>query len=145
MIVENRATHAAFMQANLDVAAASCWAGWLAHNGPCAVLVVTAWGDLRTPWEAGLTPVVLAPVRDLLAAEEDAELARVLGAYDPQREVVFVFLRTDGGLSAYRVQPHLAPPQAYAELGGQLSDFRLTRREFDALRDRARSPRRNGS
>ena len=144
MVIENRDTHAAFMQANLDVAAASGWAGWLQHNAPCAVLVVTAWGDLRVPWEAGTTPVMLTPVSDLLALADEPDLARVLQAYDPQREVAFVFLRADGGTSAYRVQPRLAPPQAFAEMGGQLSDFRLTRREFDALRRRAQSQRDTG-
>ena len=83
-----------------------------------AVQVVTEWGDLRVPWEAGTTPVMLAPVSDLVALADEPDLARVLRAYDPQREVALVFLRADGGTSAYRVQPRLAPPQAYAELSG---------------------------
>jgi hypothetical protein len=133
MIVENRATHAAFMRANLDIAAAHAWQGWLTH-GPCAIVVLSAYAREGTTWEDGMTPGVVLSAAMLREVDDTAEVLRLLDEYDPRRELVFVFLREDDSLSAYRVQPPLAPPQAYAELGGQLSDFRLTRAEFDALR-----------
>jgi len=137
-LIENRATHAAFIRANLDVAAAWSWRCYL-EQGRCAFVVVSEWGEARIPWHAGTTPGMLAPATDLLAALDDPDLARLLDEYDPQREVVFVFLRTDGGMSAYRVLTDPAPPQAFVELGGQLREFRLTRREFAKFRARSAS------
>lgn len=134
-MIENRATHAAFIRANLDVAAACAWSCYL-EQGRCAFVVVSEWGQARIPWQAGTTPGMLAPAGDLLAVLDDPDLARLLDEYDPQRDVVFVFLRTDGGMSAYRVLTDPPRPQAFVELGGQLREFRLTRQELAEFRAR---------
>lgn len=50
------------------------------------------------------------------------EATRVVQQYDPEREVVFIFLREDGGISSYRIKVPgaLTPPEAYAQYQAEL-------------------------
>jgi len=51
-----------------------------------------------------------------------AEEAAMVAQYDPEREVVFIFLREDGGMSSYRghAPGRLTPPQAYERYKDEL-------------------------
>ena len=135
---ETRQTHMAFIAQNLDVAAATAWQGYRAM-GRCALVVVTEWGDVRQPWTAGITPVSVMARKKALKMLEGinpparSDLARLLRQYDPEREMVFCFLRTDYGVSSYRVgSPRLTPPEAYEVMKGQLADSVLTDEEVEA-------------
>ena len=42
-----------------------------------------------------------------------AEIADVIREYDPEQDVLFIFLRLDGDVFHYNVSDELTPPQAY--------------------------------
>jgi hypothetical protein len=52
----------------------------------------------------------------------DADVKRMVKDYNPRLEVVFVFLRVDGGVSSYRlhIRNQPSPPEAYEELKREL-------------------------
>ena len=132
-LVENPQIHKEFIIANWEPAAAIAWQGYQ-QEGRGAIMVVSEWGQVRDPWRAGETPGAYVSGRKVKEWAVDwpiEDVERMVKAYDPQREVVFVFLRLDGGVSCYRISvPHLLPPAAYDGLKGQLKDFTLTRDEF---------------
>jgi hypothetical protein len=41
------------------------------------------------------------------------EIAELVAEYDPEQDVVFIFLRLDGDLFHYNASDELTPPQAY--------------------------------
>ena len=43
------------------------------------------------------------------------EIADVVNEYDPEQDVVFIFLRLDGDVFQYNASDELTPPQAYHE------------------------------
>jgi hypothetical protein len=43
------------------------------------------------------------------------EVAQIVRQYDPEQDVVFLFLRLDGDVFHYLVSDELTPPQAYRE------------------------------
>ena len=44
------------------------------------------------------------------------EIAEVIKEYDPQQDVVFIFLRLDGDVFHYNVSDDLTPPNAYERM-----------------------------
>jgi hypothetical protein len=52
----------------------------------------------------------------------DDDVKRMVKEYNPRLEVVFVFLREDGGVSSYRLQirNQPSPSEAYEELKQEL-------------------------
>ena len=140
---ESRELHLAFIQQNLDIAAAVAWQGYQ-DKGRCAILIVTRWGDERQPWTAGITPACVLPRKRILRILDDAnplarsDLARLLREYDPEQEIVFTFFRLDGGVSSYRIgSPKFTPPEAYEVMKGQIADFVLTEAEVMAYVEKA--------
>jgi hypothetical protein len=61
------------------------------------------------------------PYRVVRAANDD-DVKRMVKEYDPRLEVVFVFLRQDGGVSGYRLRTRnqQTPPEAYETLEREL-------------------------
>jgi hypothetical protein len=45
------------------------------------------------------------------------EVAEVIRDYDPEQDVIFLFLRLDGDIFHYNVSDELTPPEAYAKRG----------------------------
>jgi len=145
---ESRAVHLAFINQNLDIGAATAWQGYQIV-GRCAIVVVTRWADVRQPWTAGTTPVgVMARKKALKMLDKinppaRADLARLLRQYDPLQEMVFCFLRTDYGVSSYRVaNSGLTPPKAYEAMKGQMADFILTDAELAEYIEKSERQRR---
>jgi hypothetical protein len=44
------------------------------------------------------------------------EVAEVIRDYDPEQDVVFIFLRLDGDVFHYNVSDDLTPPKAYSRM-----------------------------
>lgn len=48
------------------------------------------------------------------------EVAEVINEYDPEQDVVFIFLRLDGDVFHYNVSDDLTPPMAYEKRRGRM-------------------------
>jgi len=135
-MVEDPQIHKQFILVNWEPAAAIAWQEYQ-RQGRGAIMVVSEWGKVRDPWRVGETPgayVSEKNVKEWSVAWPNEDVERMVKAYDPRREVVFVFLRLDGGVSSYRISiPYLLPPEAYEQMKGQLRDWTLTRDEFKRM------------
>ncbi len=120
---ESRESHLEFIRINWPVAAAFAWQQYRTQGRGCIVFDV-AKAKEPPPGEShlfGETFGAYIPYKVVRTAE-DADVKRMVEEYNPRREVVFVFLRTDGGVSSYRlhIQNQPSPPKAYKTLKREL-------------------------
>ncbi len=101
---ESRESHAEFIRTNWPVAAAFAWQQYQKQGRGCLVIDVTRATDppLGESYLFGETFGAYMPYRGVQAIG-DPDVKRMVKAYDPAKEVVFVFLRLDKGMSGYRV------------------------------------------
>ena len=106
--------HATFIKSQWRVFAAFAWEKY-ESEGRGAIIV-----DLRHASVTGkainVPTVYVAEGSDKLARRggwPNAEVAEVIGDYDPAQDVIFIFLRLDGDVFHYNVSDELTPPQAY--------------------------------
>ena len=94
--------------------AAFAWEKYLSEGRGAIVI------DLRHASKDG--PTVSVPSYYVAEASEglrkrggwpSREVAEVIEAYDPEQDVIFIFLRLDGDVFHYNVSDELTPPQAY--------------------------------
>lgn len=116
---ESRESHAEFIRTNWPVAAAFAWQQYQKQGRGCLVIDVTKAKD-PPPGESyllGETYAAYMPYRGVRATG-DPDVKRMVKEYDPSKEVVFVFLRWDGGMSGYRlhIRNQPSPPEAYEQL-----------------------------
>lgn len=52
----------------------------------------------------------------------DEEIATSINSYDPEQDVIFIFLRLNGDVYSYNASDELTPPLAFAEKAGLESD-----------------------
>ena len=75
--------------------------------------------SVSAPWETGYTEGTYIPLADLerlgIAATHEK---RLITQYEPEREIVAIFLRGDGGVSGYRMSTRtdLTPPRSVGSL-----------------------------
>jgi hypothetical protein len=120
---ESRESHLEFIRINWPVAAAFAWQQYRRQGRGCIVIDV-AKAKEPPPGEShlfGETPDAYVPYRVVRAAG-DGDVKRMVKEYDPCLEVVFVFLRQDGGASSYRlhIRSQQTPPEAHEELKREL-------------------------
>jgi hypothetical protein len=120
---ESRESHLAFIQLNWPIAAAAAWQQYRRQGRGCIVFDV-AEAQEPPPGEShlfGETPGRYVPYK-VVRASGDADVERMVKKYNPRREVVFVFLRRDGGVSSYQlsIQGQPSPPEAYEALKREL-------------------------
>lgn len=120
---ESRESHLEFIRINWPVAAAIAWQQYRQQGRGCIVIDVTQAKE-PPPGEShlfGETPGRYVPYK-VVRASDDADVQRMVKSYNPRQEVVFVFLRTDGGVSSYRLHIHgqPSPPEAYEMLKREL-------------------------
>lgn len=120
---ESRESHAEFIRTNWPVAAAFAWQQYQKQGRGCLVVDVTKSKD-PPPGESylfGESQAAYVPYQGVRATG-DLDVKRMVKEYDPAKEVVFVLLRLDGGVSSCRVhipnQP--SPPEAYEQLKREL-------------------------
>lgn len=126
---ESRESHTNFLTLNWRLAAAVAWDGYLKHGRGAVVIDSMHAMDAPPglPWQVGRTDATYIPLADLervgIAKEEEKHL---ITQYAPEREIVAIILRSDGGVSAYRMGTvhDLTPPQALAHYGGRLPTAR---------------------
>ncbi|HXG92953.1 MAG TPA: hypothetical protein VNN73_11380 [Blastocatellia bacterium] len=107
--------HITFLKRQWRALAAFAWQKYLSE-GRGAVVV-----DLRNASTDG--PNLNVPTFYIAEASErlaklggwpNQEIAEVVRDYDPEQDVVFIFLRLDGDIYHYNVSDELTPPKAHA-------------------------------
>ena len=131
---ESRESHTAFIVLNWDLAAAAAWKGYLKQGRGAMVIDVNRAKDPPpgTPYYFGETPgafISQRMARRLGGGWDWPDFERMVRQYDPNTEVVFMFLRADGGSSGYRVNlpGRMTPPAAYAARRGEIGDLGMER------------------
>lgn len=128
---ESRESHCAFIMLNWDLAAAAAWQGYVKH-GRGAIVIDVNWAKdppPGMPYYFGSTQAAYVSqrmVKRQLDGWDWPDFERMVRQYDPNTEVVFMFLRTDGGSSGYRVKTapgRPTPPRAFALHRGALGDL----------------------
>lgn len=106
--------HGTFIRMQWPSFAAFAWEKY-SSEGRGAIVV-----DLRHATSNGsainVPTVYVAEGSDLLARRggwPNQEVADVICDYDPEQDVIFIFLRLDGDVFHYNVSDELTPPQAY--------------------------------
>lgn len=121
--LESRESHLEFIRINWPVAAAFAWQQYRKQGRGCIVFDVAKAQDPPPgePHLFGETPGAYVPYKVVRAAG-DEDVKRMVREYDPRRQVVFVFLRQDGGVSSYslHIRNQQTPPEAYEELKREL-------------------------
>jgi hypothetical protein len=120
---ESRESHIEFIRINWPVAAAFARQQYRSQGRGCIVIDVTKAKD-APPGAShlfGETMGAYIPYK-VVRVTGDADVKRMVKDYDPRVEVVFVFLRVDGGVSSYRlhIRNQPSPPEAYEELKHEL-------------------------
>lgn len=116
---ESRESQAEFIRINWSVAAAFAWQQHQKQGRGCLVVDVTKSKDppRGESYLFGKSQAAYVPYQGVRATG-DPDVKRMVKEYDPAKEVVFVLLRLDGGVSSYRAhipnQP--SPPEAYEQL-----------------------------
>lgn len=116
---ESRESHAEFIKINWPVAAAFAWQQYQKQGRGCLVVDVAQSKDppRGASYLFGESQAAYVPYRGVRMTG-DPDVKRMVKEYDPTKEVIFVFLRLDGGMSSYRVsipnQP--SPREAYEQL-----------------------------
>ncbi len=120
---ESRESHLEFIRINWPVAAAFAWQQYREQGRGCIVIDVTKAKDPPLG-ESHLFGEILGAYvpYPIVRVTGDADVKRMVRDYDPRLEVVFVFLRVDGGVSSYRlhIRNQPSPPEAYEELKREL-------------------------
>ena len=106
--------HVTFIRSQWPAFAAFAWEKYLAEGRGAIVI------DLRNASADG--PAINVPTYYVAEASErltkrggwpSAEVAEVVGDYDPEQDAIFIFLRLDGDVFHYNVSDELTPPLAY--------------------------------
>jgi hypothetical protein len=106
--------HVTFMRSQWAAFAAFAWEKYLSE-GRGAIVV-----DLRRASKGG--PTINVPSYYVGERSEglrkrggwpNREVAEAIEEYDPEQDVVFIFLRLDGDVFHYNVSDELTPPAAY--------------------------------
>jgi hypothetical protein len=122
---ESRESHAEFLTLNWRLLAAAAWDGYQRQGRGAIVIDSMHATDAPSglPWQVGRADSAYVALADLertgIAQEEEK---RLIARYDPEREIVAIILRSDGGVSGYRMGTahDLKPPEALAHYGGRL-------------------------
>ena len=113
---ESRESHLEFIRINWPVAAAVAWQQYRQQGRGCIVFDVSQAQEPPSgeSYLFGETPGRYLSYKAIRASSDD-DVMRMVQKYNPRTEVVFVFLRTDGGVSSYRlhIQGQPSPPEAY--------------------------------
>ena len=128
---ESRESHGAFIMLNWELAAAAAWQGYVKHGRGAIVIDVNRAKDPPPgmPYYFGTSQAAYVSQRMIKRQPGDwdwPDFERMVRQYDPNTEVVFMFLRTDGGSSGYRVGTapgRPTPPRAFALHRGELGDM----------------------
>jgi hypothetical protein len=120
---ESRESHMEFIRINWPVAAAFAWKQYRSQGRGCIVIDVAKAKD-APPGAShlfGETMGAYIPYK-VVRVTGDADVKRMVKDYDPRVEVIFVFLRVDGGVSSYRlhIRNQPSPPEAYEDLKHEL-------------------------
>ncbi|HKP84868.1 MAG TPA: hypothetical protein VJZ26_02150 [Blastocatellia bacterium] len=112
--------HVSFMRNQWAALAAFAWEKYLSE-GRGAIVV-----DLRRASKDGPTinvPTYYVAEGSARLAERGgwptSEAAEVIADYDPEQDVIFIFLRLDGDVFHYNVTDELTPRQAYQSKPGK--------------------------
>jgi hypothetical protein len=106
--------HVTFMRSQWATFAAYAWEKYVSEGRGAIVI------DLRNASRDG--PMINVPSYYVAQASErlssrggwpNTEVAEVIEDYDPEQDVVFIFLRLDGDVFHYNVSDELTPPAAY--------------------------------
>ena len=106
--------HVTFMRSQWPTFAAYAWEKYLSEGRGAIVI------DLRNASKGG--SVINVPSYYIAQGSErlvsrggwpSSEVAEVIEDYDPEQDVVFIFLRLDGDVFHYNVSDELTPPKAY--------------------------------
>lgn len=106
--------HVTFMRLQWATFAAYAWEKYLSEGRGAIVI------DLRNASKDG--PMINVPSYYVAQGSErllsrggwpSTEVAEVVEDYDPEQDVVFIFLRLDGDVFHYNVSDELTPPKAY--------------------------------
>lgn len=115
--------HVTFMRSQWRDLAAFAWKKYLTE-GRGAVVV-----DLRKASKAEsrlCVPICYVAERgkqlEAMGGWPNADLAETIQEYDPEQDVIFIFLRLDGDILHYNVSDELTPPQAYRQMQATHSD-----------------------
>ena len=112
--------HVSFIRRQWAAMASFAWGKYLSE-GRGAIVV-----DLRHASKDG--PTINVPTYYVAEGSErlaerggwpTSEVAEVIEDYDPEQDVVFIFLRLDGDVFYYNVSDELTPPQAYRSKPGK--------------------------
>jgi hypothetical protein len=106
--------HVTFIRSQWSDFAAFAWEKYL-HDGRGAVVL-----DLMKASKSGenlqVPTFYVAEGSERLSKRggwPNEEIAEVVREYDPEQDVVFIFLRLDGDVFHYNASDELTPPQAY--------------------------------
>jgi hypothetical protein len=106
--------HLSFMRSQWPEFAAFAWEKYLSEGRGAVVI------DLKRASKNGtrfqVPTFYLADGSERLRARggwPSDEVAQVIREYDPERDVVFIFLRLDGDAFHYDVSDEITPPKAY--------------------------------
>ena len=111
--------HVSFMRSQWATFAAYAWEKYRSEGRGAIVI------DLRNASKDG--PMINVPSYYVAEASErlrsrggwpSAEVAEVIEDYDPEQDVVFIFLRLDGDVFHYNASDEPAPPAAYQSKRG---------------------------
>jgi len=112
--------HVTFMRRQWAALAAFAWEKYLSEGRGAIVI------DLRHASKDGPTinvPTYYVAEGSHSLAERGgwptSEVAEVIEDYDPEQDVIFIFLRLDGDVFHYNVSDELTPRQAYESKSGK--------------------------
>jgi hypothetical protein len=106
--------HATFIRSQWRDFAAFAWEKYLAEGR--GALVVDLRRALKTGADLQVPTYYVADRSERLRSRggwPSSEVAEVIKEYDPEQDVIFLFLRLDGDLFHYNVSDELTPPEAY--------------------------------
>ncbi|HEY9703399.1 MAG TPA: hypothetical protein V6C58_13185 [Allocoleopsis sp.] len=115
--METRESHIKFIQQNLPLATAFVYQQYQTSGKGCIMV-----NSYRTKHD--FTPVCYIGEKSqifkvyLNGKWDDPDLRRMITEYNPQKEIIFAFIRTDGGFSCYRLIIPFSPIDIYQQFNG---------------------------
>lgn len=123
--MESRDSHINFMKQNLLLASAFTYQQYPLFGKGC-ILVNCYDVKLGENWLDSYTPVIyLGEKTDFFRQQlkgdwREPDLAKMIKEYNPKTDIIFAFIRSDGGFSCYRLQIPFSPEVNYQQFKGQL-------------------------
>jgi hypothetical protein len=129
--MESRESHIRFMQQNIQLASAFAYGEYQQLGKGCIMVNCNA-VKLGENWLDSFTPVFYLGEKSDLFKQKfkqqwgDSDLERMVKEYNPKTDLIFAFIRSDGGLSCYRLQIPFSPLENYQQF-----KVKLESGEFD--------------